>query len=168
MAELWPFSFPLRGLVIPLGTCSIVLVAVQKPIWISTLQMVPINSLIHWSHPKLNPHGVQAEWCTSWCPWTCPWCRWLSRVHWQLPSTCFVTSDIFCFIDFVLKERFPEVPFAVTRKNWRHPTLSIHPKNDWRHPTFYSANSQIIVLKVYLHRKKYSVSNFTVSHLQCK
>ena len=74
-----------------------------KSIWI-TLQMVPINSLIHCSHPKLNPHGAQAEGCTSWCPWTCPWCRWLSRVHWQLPSTCVVTPDIFCFIDFVLKE----------------------------------------------------------------
>ena len=120
--------------------------AVQKPIWI-TLFMLPIDSLIHCSHPKLNSHGVQAEWCTSWCPWTCPWCRWMFRVHWQLPSTCVVTPDIFCFIDFVLKERFPEVPFAVTRKNWRHPTLSIHPKNNWRHPTFYSANSQIIVLK---------------------
>ena len=79
-----------------------------------------------------------------------------------------MTLEVFCFIEFVLKERFPEVPFAVTQKNWRHPTFSIHPKNDWRHPTFYSANSQIIVLKVYLHRKKLGVSNFTVSHLQCK
>ena len=161
MAKLWPFSHW------EVGWFHWVQMAVQKPIW-TTLLMLPINSLIHCSHPKLNFHGVQAEWCTSWCPWTCPWCRWLSRVHWQLPSTCVVTPDIFCFIDFVLKERFPEVPFAVTRKNWRHPTFSIHPKNDWRHPTFYSANSQIIVLKVYLHRKKYSVSNFTVSHLQCK
>ena len=79
-----------------------------------------------------------------------------------------MTLEVFCFIEFVLTERFPEVPFAVTQKNWRHPTLSIHPKNNWRHPTFYSANSQIIVLKVYLHRKKLGVSNFTVSHLQCK
>ena len=95
--------FSLRSWVIPLSTCSIVLMAVQKPIW-TTLLMLPMNSLIHCSHPKLNFHGVQAEWCTSWCPWTCPWCRWLSRVHWQLPRTCFVTPDIFCFIDFVLKE----------------------------------------------------------------
>ena len=58
-----------------------------------------------------------------------------------------MTLEVFCFIEFVLTERFPEVPFAVTQKNWRHPTFSIHPKNDWRHPTFYSANSQIIVLK---------------------